>query len=115
MDQRIECGIGRNQGCVRNHAASVSNPTVLPAKLYDLVEDLLVNPFAVPVPCFTERRMIRYVVFQRKAAEPSIGEIEMDILTETSFGSDAVQIGHQLHMEVNDRVSGWPAQSVRIA
>ena len=110
----VECGIGRNQGCVRDHAASVSNQTVLPAELYDLVEDLLVNPFAVPVPCSTERRMIRYVVFQRKSAEPSISEIEMDLLTEASFGVDAVEVRHQLHSEVDDWVDRWAASSGRI-
>jgi len=115
VDQRIERCVGWNQGGVGHHTALLSDQTVFCATLHDLAKDRLVNLFSIPVPDATERRVVRHVIFQREPAEPAVDEIEVDFITQTSVLIDAVQIRHQHHPEVDDRVDRRPSLSVHIA
>ena len=42
-----------------------------------------------------KRRMIRDAVTQVEAAEPAIGQIQMNLLAQAAFGSDAGAIAHK--------------------
>jgi|TARA_R110000868_G_scaffold409926_2_gene696554 hypothetical protein len=79
------------------------------------MKDLLVNLFSIPVPDTTERRMVRYFVFQGESSEPAIGEIKVDFLTQTSVRINAVEIRHQYHSKLDNWINGRASSPLYIA
>jgi hypothetical protein len=50
------------------------------------------------MPVLRESREIGYGILQTKAAEPPVDQVQMDLLAQTAFGTDAVK-DHQLRID----------------
>ena len=57
--------------------------------------------------------MIRDAVTKVEAAEPAIGQIQMNLLAQAAFGSDARAIAYKQHPDHQFRINGW-ATSVAV-
>ena len=53
--------------------------------------------------------MIRHRDGQIKAAEPAVGEVEMNLLAKTALGSDAHDVTHQQHADHQFRIDRRPS------
>jgi hypothetical protein len=54
--------------------------------------------------------MIRHSAIQAEAAEPAIGEIQVHLLTQSPFRTDAHAIANDQHPKHQIRVNRWPAE-----
>ena len=52
-----------------------------------------------PVPVLGEGRVVRNLAVQPQAAEPAVGEVEVDLLAEPALGADAEAIADQQHAD----------------
>jgi hypothetical protein len=50
-----------------------------------------------PMPVPGEGRMIRHLAFKTQAAEPALGQVEVDFLARSPLGADAVAVTHDQH------------------
>src|SRR5688572_30791542 len=51
-----------------------------------------------------ERRMVRHCLFEAKPAEPSVSEIEPDLVAQAPFGADRVAVADQQHPDHQLRI-----------
>src|SRR6185436_15259166 len=49
------------------------------------------------MPVLREGRMVRYIAVEPKAAEPAIGQIEVNLLAQAPLGADAEAVTHDQH------------------
>jgi hypothetical protein len=61
------------------------------------------------VPVFGERRVIRHRVYQSQPAEPAVGQIEMDFLTQTPLGTDPEAVADHQHANHQFRINRRPS------
>ena len=64
-------------------------------RLEHLAQKIAVAEAAVAV--LGERRVVGHVAVDAQPTEPAIGQIEMNLVTEPSLGTDAVAVAHQQH------------------
>src|SRR5450631_418656 len=51
------------------------------------------------MPVLGERRMIRHLTVETQAAEPAIGQVEVDFVTQPPLRADPVAVTHQKHAD----------------
>jgi hypothetical protein len=92
--------IGFDDAGVRREAFTAYQPfgyATLKDTLEQISESFAVAKAAVPV--LGERRMIRHLVFQAQAAEPAVGQIEMNFLAQASFGPNPEAVTDDQHAD----------------
>ncbi len=115
VNQRIQGRVGGDQCGIGHDATLRAHQPSLLADLHDPSEKRLEDLLAVTVADTTERRVIRHLVIQRQSAEPSIGEVVMDVFAELSVRSNVVEVSHQQHPEKDLRIDRRSSNSRRIA
>ncbi len=68
---------------------------------------------AVPeaaVPVFRERGVVRHPAVEPEAAEPAIGEVQVDLVAEPPFRPDAEAVAHDQHADHQLRIDRGPAR-----
>src|SRR5215218_8407097 len=81
------------------------------APAYDSLEDVPQH-IAVPeaaVPVLREGRVVRHVAFQTEPAEPSVGEVQMDLLAKPPLRPDAEAVADDQHPDQQLGVDRRPA------
>ncbi len=53
--------------------------------------------------------MVRNTVFQIKAAEPTVSQVQMYLFTEPPLGPDAKAVSHEKHADQQFRINRWAA------
>jgi hypothetical protein len=103
-------GIRFDETGIDRHALA-ADEALLDAPRYGRSEQVA-EQFAVTEPSVSvlrERRVIRDPVTQVKAAEPAIGEVEMDLLTQPPLRSDPEAIADQQHPDKQLGIDGGTA------
>src|SRR5664280_240784 len=72
-----------------------------------MAQDVAVTEAAVTID--RERRVIRYPVVEIEPAEPSVGEVQLDLLTQPPLGADAVTVTDNQHPQHELGVDRGPA------
>ena len=98
----------------RDAPASVGHPrsghhAAADTLLEDLAQDIAGAEAAVTVD--RKRRVIRHLVLKPEAAEPAIGQIEIDLLAQTPLGADAEAIAHDQHPDHQLRIDRRAART----
>ena len=56
------------------------------------------------MPVLGEGRVIRHIGLEAEPAEPPVGQVEMNLLAQSTLGADAVAVAHQQHPDHQLRV-----------
>ena len=94
----MTAGVGRHDARIHSKSFALDQ-----AGGHALAHDALEEPAesaAFPeatMAVLREGGMIRNGIFQTKPAEPAIGEIEVDFLTQPPLGSDAIAVADDQH------------------
>jgi hypothetical protein len=75
--------------------------------LEELAQQIALAEAAVPV--LGEGRVVRYVAIQAQAAEPAVGQVEVDLLAEPPLRADAQAVAHQQHPDHQLGIDRGPA------
>src|SRR5271170_496034 len=76
-------------------------------RLEDLTEQVAVAEPAVAID--RKGRMVRNLVVKIEAAEPAIGEVQLDLLTQPPLKANAVAVANDQHPDHQLGVDRWPA------
>jgi hypothetical protein len=59
-----------------------------------------------------KNRMVRDAVIMIAAAEPALGQIQMNLIAQAAFQPDAEAIAHMQHPDPQFRINGWATSVV---
>ena len=110
MHAALTVGIGLDQAGVHREALAAHQPLGY-APAYDSLEDVP-QQIAVPeaaVPVLREGRVVRHIAFQTEPAEPSVGEVQMDLLAKPPLRPDAEAVADDQHPDQQLGVDRRPA------
>jgi hypothetical protein len=98
FDPLLPIGIGLDQARIDRESFS-ADQSLLNTATQDALEHAT-KEVALPepaMPVLGERRVIRYRSIQTKPAEPPVGQVEVDVITQPSFRSNAKAVTDQEH------------------
>ena len=98
LDPLLPIGVGLDQARINCESFTTDKP-LLDAAAQDALEhateEIALSEAAMPV--LGERRVIRHHAIQTEPAEPPVGQIEVDLITQAPLRSDAEAVSDQEH------------------
>ena len=103
-------GIGSNQAGIDSKGRPVNQPFCHAASdhgLEQLAQQIAIAEAAMPI--LGEGRVVRHLAIEPEPTEPAVGEVQVHLLAQPSFGANAVAVANQQHPDEQFGINRRPA------
>src|SRR6476620_10979499 len=104
-------GIGSNQAGIDRKGSPVDQPLGDAAPDHGLEQpSQQIAVTEAPMPILGERRVVRHLAIEPEPTEPAVGEVQVNLLAQPPFGTNAVAVANQQHPDQKFGINRRPAR-----